>query len=413
MSLKKVLFLDRWAKGPIHTHFIPILKELELHEIGGFMVHFGSKFDEEAINATFPNLKVKDISSYRFSMQNAKSIIDETKPDIIIYSGLINQPITQAFLHAAKVCGVKMGWIQYGSFMIRRGDENKLFNKKINFSAALRNLSFSFIFLIKTLIKIRAFKELIRCLYKYARALLIHKSDYARTKLDFTLIPDFAIVNDNLTKKTLLKNYSISKVHVCGNPFIEIEKRNVNSQKQDPITSKKAVFILQQLFEMGMVESFEWLFSEYKRLYEQLSDLGYDVTYKLHPSNSSDLESRLNELEGLTVVRNCDLNTLIDESDVVLGIASTVIITAVYLGKKTIITKWIAPNFVDQTGINDYKAVTIVDGLEQIVTALDSSNDTLDDEAYEHFINDLVGPAIGRKAIKNMSDGIFEELKTT
>lgn len=400
-----VLYLDRWARHSLESHYYPISTHLAEKEIKSKFLHFGSVFDEEYIDKNEDN--VIDVSFFKRKDRNAKSIIQLLKPDLVLFSGPINQPIFQSFIHVCQKQQIPIGWIQYGNVIIKGSKDLNGMVKHSKFSEVINNISYSLVFLISSYIRTGRIFLMFRMLYNYFLAFLRFRSDYARIILDFILRPDFAIIFNSETRYKL-RPLKIEREYICGNPFIEFDD-SLDPYNFDP-ENRKALIIVQPFYETGIVRNLEWLVSQYIQIIESLLKFNFDVVVKLHPLSSNEFEEILATRDCL-IVRKGALQKLIAESNIVIGVSSTVLLSSIFLRKTTILTSWFAPDHLKGVGFSNFDVFDICHNINDFEQFLrDSVDFTIDEIKREEFIEKFIGPASGIESIKRISQALQTEI---
>lgn len=152
--------------------------------------------------------------------------------------------------------------------------------------------------------------------------------------IDQAVLPDFICVPDITAKDDMIiQNFPPDKLIVTGNPYFDTFKEHTNRKKD--IETKTILFISQPEFVNGRYKTDLEKIKDVNDLIQK-KDMPVRLIVKLHPKESRENYESI-KTSGKVIVRWKEgLDSLLKESDIIIGADSTAMFESVFSGKSVI-----------------------------------------------------------------------------
>jgi hypothetical protein len=355
--VKKIIYIDSWTKG-IHN-FKRIDPLLSNSNVETLLIHTGSwgselnRPKEEDING----IKCRDISYYNTNF--IYFVLKIEKPDVVLML-TINYVEDRSIILACRALGIKTVFLMHGSRIRKSIASNLVFKSVLGKKASLKKTRWG-----------KALKYLKITIPNYFLSGVANDPLFALKlspyiilikiflrPMPYVLFPpisneihcDLALVWGGMYKTLWIEDYGYpeSQVQIVGNPtfddFFRIKEQNVlhkNIYKR-VLSFKNNVEYFIYLDDASVEQGdFGWTDESRIKYIDTISKIcnkeGFVLVIKLHPSTNADLIYDFFKSNTMvSIVGECDLNSLIYFSKGAFGLGSTTNDIAILLDKPLI-----------------------------------------------------------------------------
>ncbi|MCZ2392871.1 MAG: hypothetical protein LC105_03320 [Chitinophagales bacterium] len=305
-------------------------------------IHFNSKKDEYA---NYTDSKVLYYSDFK----NAQQLIDKIKPSIFIAMGLYGNQI-YAIKEVCNQRNIPFTYMDHGLYGLER-DYNEGEKKAIKFAAnsTVENIgsrrSSNHTFVINTFLSSYSFFKLITVLVKnlmnkISFIRLKHKNLFQKYLAEPNAFITYSVMNNTVNQQ--IYRPKEQNVHYIGN--FEYDKFRTS-----PDQSKESYLLFIDSPLSDNPHNYYFFTTDlHRELYKKVSYIaknkGLKLKLKLHPYNYH--SNWLEDIDNVEYVKDCDLNSLIQNAKYCIGFYSTILIPAIYF-VPTIIIKTQDHSFID------------------------------------------------------------------
>ena len=352
----KVVYFDYWTKGLKNFYFLDA--ELRAAHVDTMLVHLGSwRFPDQTKEERINDILCRDVSFYgSVFIYNA---LKAEKPDVVV---TLNSTylMDRAIVLACRALGIRVVFMMHG--VRATGEEIDIMVKNIssNYNSFFKKLSKGSKYLT-TIIPNYFFSS-----WKYRgnfrfvpRAIMNVISVFSNPASSFYFPRDSSeVVHDKAlvyakkyTEYYSKLGYRDDQIEVVGNPKNDGLLRQIetaftkddlppDTKKSLDTGNKYAVYLEDALVETGYTG---WT-DEFRNDHINAiaiglkKKFGYDLIVKTHPNSNQDSFKALESVAS--IVSTCDLPTLINFSDLVVGTISTTIQMALLLEKEVLVPTW-------------------------------------------------------------------------
>jgi hypothetical protein len=354
----------------IRPYIIPITCILvEKYQYKILILHTSTLEEDQTDTNLGSDYELYDISNS--SVKTVKQIIANHKPSIFLITNF-RSLLDIVFIRLFNSINTPVVYFEHGFVL-----EKALKFKKNGIKSAIRYLNY----FSKSLQLALNSSAMVSELRLILRAFL--KNDYSQLKINFFVLytnHTYTILSKIFTKggdKIIYSGYPICKSSSELSALKKIEK------------TRQIVFIHQPLiadnYSTLTYEQEAAIFIEMKAIAE---GYGYEFILKLHPRD--DAGSYRSRLPGVTIYEQQNTNETIAASEIVVGLFSTALFTAVVLGRHLMIMDF---GDLKISALNEFKQIgrefKSLKEFGSVVNEISSNKDG--NEKYEKFRNDYIG----------------------
>jgi hypothetical protein len=367
----RVLYLDHWTLGLHNFHMYDGM--LRDRGCSTRLFHIGSYRSESAPREVIDGIECRDVSFY--GSRNLGRILDVEKPDVVVALNHF-ELFERSMFKAARNRGIPSVYIMHGVRLPDIGGYEQFYGANTGLARRLQKIP-KYYDLMRMYAAAHLERDplylfrphLYRLGWRYLRS-PIREIFQPTTTADTE--PDIFLLYSEFDRRLFRDYYGLpaERLKVVGNMKLD----GLFKRAQEIATPKAGIALRQSLglaadekfvlnLEDAMVEmnpkafTHEMQTSWYQYMEKAVREAGYRFIVKAHPG--SDL-ARLKTLFGpdstSIVVQAADLDTLIAQSEAVVGTISTALINAVALEKTVLACEWLdtdmlkSPNFVVEYG---------------------------------------------------------------